>query len=243
LLSLIRESLSESITLKVSILVLSLLVLVTASSLVLRKQVRVYSALTWGLVELFWYLISFVAVCAGLVEIERIERMDTYSRQERTLEQDYESKKGLLYAQTMLLKSDKKVNASVAEGQRWFHKMKALFEEGLYTNRWEGFVHYSDCYIFRPPGCYTDVKSNALEYGWPKNPSMKTENIFLRDEIRWVVDSLKHFELRKHRHIRARPEETANYQLRYYLVGLYLLGLSLKILKIYADYRRISARK
>lgn len=235
----ISQSLAESIALKVSILVLALLVLIAAAAFVLRRQVRVYSALTWGLVELFWYLISFVAVCAGLLEIERIERMDKYSTQERILQEDYEAKKGLLYAQTMLLNSDRKMSVSETEGQRWFHKMRALFEEGLYTNRWEAFIRYSDCYIFRPPGCYTDVRSNAQEFGWPNNTAVKTDGLFLRDEIRWVIDSLKSFEYRKHRHISSRPEESANYQLRYYLLGLYLFGLSLKILKIYADYRRI----
>jgi hypothetical protein len=235
--------LTDSITIRISVLVLALVALVALSSLVLRKQIIKYSAFTWGSVELFWYLISFVAVCAGLLEIERIERLDEFNRLENALQQDYESKRGMLYAQTMLLKSEKKLTPEKSEGQRWFHKMKALFEEGLYTNRWEGFVHYSECYVFRPPGCYTDVRSNAQEYNWPRNTNIKTEKLFLKDEIRWVVDTLKNLEQRKHRLIKARPLESANYQMRYYLVALYLVGLSLKIIKIYADYRRISGQK
>jgi hypothetical protein len=234
--------LNDSIALKIAILVLALLALIALASYLLRKQIRKYSAFTWGSVELFWYLISFVAVCAGLLEIERIERINNYNRQEKALLQDYESKKGILYAQTMLLKSDRKITAEKAEGPRWFHKMKALFEEGLYTHRWEGFVHYTECYLFSPPGCYTDVKSNSQEYNWPKASTINVGRLFLKDEIRWVVDSLKSLELRKYRLMRARPEEAANYELRYYLVALYLVGLSLKIVKIYADYRRISGK-
>jgi hypothetical protein len=126
---------------------------------------------------------------------------------------------------------------------RWFHKMKALFDEGLNTTRWERFLQYSDCFIFKTPGCFTDVKSNSVEYNWPKDTRVNTEKLFLRDEIRWVVDSLSSLKHRKYGLMKQQPDETANYELRYFLVMLYLLGLSLKIIKIYADYRRIKPIK
>jgi hypothetical protein len=222
---------------KFLILFLVLLFLVFIGSILLRRSIANYNPRTWLITELFWLAISFIAVCVGLVEIERLEKMNAYKESEKQLLLDYQSTKNLLAAQTFILKLDPKLPAREMEGIKWFHKMKGLFDEGVNTNRWEGFLFFSRSYILKEPGCYADLQSNALEYGWPADLKLKEEDIFLKDEIKWVVDSLKTFQKRKDRLSLIRPEEITNYLVRYSVIGLFLLGLSLKILRTVSDYK------
>ncbi len=227
---------------RITILFLVLIVLIVIESQILKKKIIPYHALTWALVELFWYLISFSAVCIGLVELERIERLNRYAESEKALYSDYIDKKNLLHAQTWILKLDGKFSKKEEEGVLWFHKMKSLYDEGMYTNHWEDFLLYSRSYLLKEPGVYSDASSNALQFGWPKDPKLKTEEIFLKEEIKWVVDSLKSFHEKKQRLLQLKPEENTNYKIRYYLIFFFLVGLSLKIVKIYADYIRVKNR-
>jgi len=148
----------------------------------------------------------------------------------------------LLAAQTFLLKIDSKLPKRELEGVKWFHKMKGFFEEGVYTTRWEGFLFFSRSYILKEPGCYADLHSNALEYGWPEDLKLKEEDLFLKDQIRWVVDSLKLFKQKKDQIAGSKPEELTNYIMRYTLIVLFLTGLSLKILRTYSDYKAKTKR-
>lgn len=222
---------------KFLVLFLVLLFLIFVGSILLRKSIRTYHARTWFITEIFWLSISFTAVCAGLVEIERLEKMNVYKEKEKHLLADYEAKKNLLAAQTFLLKLDSSLTEREAAGIKWFHKMKALFDEGINTNRWEGFLFFTRSYVLKEPGCYADLQSNALEYGWPEDTKMKEEDIFLKEEITWVADSLKSFQKRKDDVSKSKPEEITNYLVRYSLIALFLLGLSLKVLRTYSDYR------
>lgn len=228
---------------KILTLIAALLALIFIGSKVFKKSIKVYNPLTWGLVELAWYLISFAAVCAGLVEISRIEELNEYREREKGLQQDFQGKKNFLYAQTWLLKSDTSAPPATRESVYWFHKMKTLLDEGWQSNRWEGFVQYSRYYIFKEPGSYADVLGSMSEYNWPVDKRTNPAELFLLDEIHTVVDSLQSLRIRKQNVLRSRPEENTNYHLRYFLVLLYLAGLAMKLLKIYADYRRIRGVK
>src|SRR5438046_10594591 len=106
---------------KIPALFIILVALIIGDVYIFRKRIRNYHPLTWSLVELFWYLISFVAVCVGLVEIDRIEKVNAFRNNERALQEDYQNKKNNLYAQTILLKQEKKMTSSKSEGIRWFH--------------------------------------------------------------------------------------------------------------------------
>src|SRR6478735_11945932 len=118
------------------LILFGVLVLLTAVAYrLLRPRIFPFHAKTWSLVEFFWYCISFAAVCIGLVELERLERLNTYTEQEKGLRVDYNNKRNLLHAQTWILKLDKEMTPDEEEGARWFHKMKALYDEGLYTSR------------------------------------------------------------------------------------------------------------
>src|SRR5436190_5814569 len=128
-----------------------LVILILIESRILRKRIRNYHPLTWGLIELFWYLISFAAVCIGLVELERIEKLNIYKQKEQALNQDYVNKKNLLHAQTWFLKLDKTLSPSEEDGVKWFHKMKGLFEEGIYTTRWEAFLAFTRSHVLKVP--------------------------------------------------------------------------------------------
>src|SRR5690606_16327766 len=198
---------------------------------------------TWSLIELFWYLISFAAACIGLIELERIEKLNKYKERERILSQDYHNKRSNLHAQVWILKIDKPMKADEEEGVRWFHKMKRYFDEGVYATRWEEFLSYSKSYIFKEPGAISDNEANAIEFTWPRNATINTDSIFLRDEIRVVVDSLSSFKSRKDQLYAFKPEENTNYKIRYYLMFFFLIVLSLKILKIYADYKKALSKK
>lgn len=224
--------------LKILALVAALLVLLFIGAKVFKKSIRVYNPLTWGLVELAWYLISFAAVCIGLIEIERIASLNDYRRREKVFQEDYQGKKNLLYAQTWLLKTDTGAPPMTQESIYWFHKMKTLMDEGWQSSRWESFVQYSRYYIFHEPGSYADVLGSMSEFNWPMRRGIDPNELFLRDEIHAVVDSLHALKQRKHSMIASRPEENTNYHIRYLLVGLYLAGLAMKLLKIYADYRK-----
>ena len=224
--------------LKILILFSVLVALILIGAKVFKRSIRVYNPLTWGLVELVWYMISFVAVCIGLFEIERIVEMNKYRQREKHFQENYEGKRAMLYAQTLLLKPDTGAPAHIRESVYWFHKMRTLMDEGWQSSRWENFVQYSRYYIFREPGSYADVLGSMSEFNWPANHSTDPNSLFLKDEIKTVVDSLHTLKLRKHAVLSSRPEENTNYQIRYLLLGLYLTGLAMKLLKIYADYRK-----
>jgi hypothetical protein len=224
--------------LKILILVSVLAALIFIGAKVFKSSIRVYNPLTWALVELGWYMISFIAVCIGLFEIERIVDMNKYRLREKLLQEHYEGKRGMLYAQTLLLKPDTGAPPHIQESVYWFHKMRTLMDEGWQSNRWENFVQYSRYYIFREPGSYADVLGSMSEFNWPANRNLDPQQLFLKDEIKVVVDSLHHLKLRKHNVLSSRPEENTNYQIRYLLLALYLTGLAMKLLKIYADYRK-----
>jgi hypothetical protein len=208
-----------------------------AGSFLLKKSIADYNPQTWLITELFWLSISFVAICIGLVEIQRLEKMNIYQEKEKQVLLEYQEKKNLLAAQTFLLKIDPKLPRREAAGIKWFHKMKALFDEGINTHRWEGFLFFTRSYVLKEPGCYADVQSNALEYGWPEDLKLKEEDLFLKEEIKWIVESLKSFQQRKEELARIKPEEITNYMMRYALIFLFLMGLSLKILRTISDYK------
>lgn len=224
-------------TVKFLILLLILLSLILIGSFIFKKSIRNYNPLTWFITELYWLSISFCAVCIGLIEIERLEKLNAYKEKEKQLLIDYQAKKNLLAAQTYLLKIDPKLPAKQLEGIKWFHKMKSLFEEGIYTHRWEGFLFFTRSYVLKEPGCYADLNSNALEFSWPQDTKLHGDDIFLKEEIRWVTDSLKMFQERKDKIANSKPEEITNYLMRYTLIILFLSGLSLKILRTYSDYK------
>lgn len=222
---------------KFLLLLFALLALIFLGSILFRKSIANYNPRTWLVTELFWLSISFIALCVGLVEIQRLEKLNIYQEREKQLIQDYHEKKNLLSAQTFFLKIDPKLPARELAGIKWFHKMKALFDEGVNTNRWEGFLFFTRSYVLKEPGCHADLQSNALEYGWPEDTRLKEEDLFLKDQIRWVTDTLKHFELRKAELAELKPKEITNYVARYSLIALFLVGLSLKILRTISDYK------
>ena len=233
-----KEPVGVPMAVKILLLFSVLVVLIMIGAKVFKRSIQVYNPLTWGLVELGWYMISFVAVCIGLFEIERIANMNAYRQREKLFHEDYQAKRSLLYAQTLLLKTDTSAPASTQESVYWFHKMKTLMDEGWQSNRWESFVQYSRYYIFRAPGSYSDIVGSMSEFNWPARRNLDPQQLFLREEIRTVVDSLHNLKTRKQNVLASRPEENTNYQVRYLLLALDLAGLALKILKIYADYRK-----
>jgi hypothetical protein len=228
--------------LKITFLFLTLVTLVVCGRWLFRKHIFRYNALTWSLVEFFWYMISFVAVCIGLVEIDRIERLNQYSEKEKQLTEEYQNMKGLIYAQTRLLSKDEHDKKKKLDGETWFLKMHSLLEEGLYARRWENFLKYTRSYVFKEPGCYVDPRVQSQEFNWPSSLKIDPDNLYLKDEIGWMVENLKELQKNKEKVITSKPSENTNYLVRYVLIGLYLIGLSLKILKIYADYLRIRIR-
>ena len=104
-------------------------------------------------------------------------------------------------------------------------------------------MQYSRYYIFKAPGSYADVLGSMSEFNWPERKNTDPSKLFLYEEIRDVVDTLHALKVRKHAMIKSRPEENTNYRIRYLLIGLYLAGLSLKLLKIYADYKKARVPK
>src|SRR4051812_24808442 len=114
------------ILIKISVLIALLAIFVFIGSKILKKSHENYNPLVWGVIEFCWYMTSFVAVCVGLVELDRIEKMDNFKENEKRLILDYNNNKNLLYAQAWLLKFDSTTSGNKAEGIKWFHKMKAL---------------------------------------------------------------------------------------------------------------------
>jgi hypothetical protein len=155
---------------------------------------------------------------------------------EKALTADYYNKKNLLHAQTWLLKLDNTGDQRERDGMLWFHKMRSYFDEGINSQRWEGFLRFSKNYIKEDR--VNDVTSHALEYGWPVSASPNGKDIFLKDEITWMIDSLNSFREKRNFVQDQRPPENTNYKIRYYLILFFLVALALKFLKIYADYRR-----
>lgn len=225
-----------NMALKVILLVIITLLFYTLGYFLLRGRMKPYHPLTWALVEGFWYFVSFLALCIGLAELERIEKLDDYKAMERSLDKDYENKRGLLYAQSWILKIDKEFPEHQKEGVMWFHKMRASFEEGMKSPRWKNFLAFSSSYMHHEQR--SDLGSRALEYGWPLHPNKEPDSLYLHEEINWMIDSLNTFSRRMDQVEKSRPEENTNYRIRYFMIVVFLLALAMKFLKIYADYRR-----
>jgi hypothetical protein len=223
-------------TTKILILLALLIFFIFLSYVLLRKHIRPYRARTWALTEAFWYVISFAALCAGLAELARIEQLNDYKLREKKLQDEYQSKKSLLYAQAWILRLDRQQPIAEREGALWFHRMRSIFDEGLQSSRWEGFLVFSRNYMKNGRG--QDFEGKALEYGWPLKDSIAPDSLGFREEIAWVQDSLLSFRKRKQEVGMLRPEENTNYKFRYILIVFFLAALGMKFVKIYADYLR-----
>src|ERR1044072_2680617 len=104
---------------KFLLLLFTLLALIFLGSIVFRKSIASYNPRTWLVTELFWLSISFIALCVGLVEIQRLEKMNIYQEKEKQLIHEYHEKQNLLAAQTFFLKLDPKLPARELAGIRW----------------------------------------------------------------------------------------------------------------------------
>ncbi|MFD0752308.1 hypothetical protein ACFQZS_19290 [Mucilaginibacter calamicampi] len=185
----------------------------------------------WAKVELFWVLISFMGVIYGTIEVLGIDKKGEYDERLDVARLEFQEAQILLGEHVPMFNLTK-----ASEGQQvglaWFHKVADLMDEGYESPRWEGFVNYTEGFVFKSKEFPVKPRSEALRYAWPANPDFKSDDIAFKENIKLFADKLENSEREKERLKKQAPDSTPHTLPRYCIALIFLVGLSLKILKI-----------
>jgi len=111
-------------------------------------------------------------------------------------------------------------------------------DDGYDSRKWEGFVNYTEGYVFKAKQFPVNEHIQALKYNWPKNPNITTDDIEFKRDIKLIADKLEMIEQEKERLLKLAPSNKPVTWPRYLIAFVFLIGLSLKILKIrHESYR------
>jgi len=212
----------------VIVAVVSLVLLLLFFHAIIPKDINV---VFWAKVELFWVLISFMGVIYGTIEVLGVDKKGEYEERHSAARIDFQEAQILLGEHAPMFNLGK-----ASEGQRvgleWFHKVADLMDEGYESQRWEGFINYTEGFVFKNKQYPVRQRTQALRYAWPENPDFKTDDIAFKENIKLFADRLESIEREKERLKKDAPDNTPHTLPRYLIALVFLVGLSLKILKI-----------
>jgi hypothetical protein len=212
----------------VIVAVVSLVLLLLFFHTIIPKDIPV---VFWAKVELFWVLISFMGVIYGTIEVLGIDKKGEYEERHDVARMEFQEAQILLGEHAPMFNL-----AKASEGQRvgleWFHKVADLMDEGYESPRWEGFVNYTEGFVFKSKQFPVKSRVEALRYAWPQNPDFKSEDIAFKENIKLFANRLESIEREKQRLKKEAPDNTPHTLPRYLIALVFLVGLSLKILKI-----------
>ncbi|MFD1255331.1 hypothetical protein ACFQ3S_00860 [Mucilaginibacter terrae] len=191
----------------------------------------------WGKVELFWVMISFLGVLYGTMEVLSVDKRIEY--------EELHNAAKINFAEVQILIGEHLPALDLShssEGQKtgleWFHTMVNLMDDGYDSRKWEGFVNYTEGFVFKAKEFPVMGYVQALKYHWPKDPGISLEDIEFKREIKLIADKLEIIEQEKERLLKLAPSNKPVTWPRYLIAFVFLIGLSLKILKIrHESYR------
>ena len=188
-------------------------------------------AVFWGKIELFWVMISFLGVLYGTIEVLNVDKRTEYEELHNAAEINFEE------AQILISEHEPALDLRhSSEGQKtgieWFHTMANLMDEGYDSRKWADFANYTEGFVFKRKGTAFNEHIQALKYHWPQYPGIKSDDIEFKPDIKLIADKLKTIEQEKDRLLKQAPSNKPVTWPRYLIAFVFLIGLSLKILKI-----------
>jgi hypothetical protein len=209
---------------------------------ILYPRIQIYDSKLWSVIESVWLIISFIGVSIGIYELDRIKSQIDYKNKETSILGDFQDIKSTIYGLTMVMHIDDSTRPNRRESINWFHTMQSLLEDGYKNNKWRKFVFYTRGFVFKDFGNLADAQENALIFKWPENINQKSEDLEFKDEIDTVTTQL----IRLENHIdyfeKQKPDEKPLFLTRHVFLGLFVIALSLKLLKTYADYIKSTSK-
>ena len=194
-------------------------------------------AVFWGRVELFWVMISFLGVLYGTIEVLKVDQRTEFEEQHDEAKTDFEETQ-ILIGEHVPSVDFRHLSAGQKTGREWFHTMVNLMDDGYDSRKWEDFTNYTEGFVFKERRFGVNAQIQALKYHWPEDPAIKTDEIAFKHDIKLITDKLEAVERRKENLLKTAPSSKPVTWPRYIIASVFLIGLSLKILKIrHESYR------
>lgn len=191
----------------------------------------------WGKVELLWVMISFLGVLYGTIEVLNVDKRIEYEEMHNAAKINFAEVQILINEHVPVL-NIRHPSEGQQTGLEWFHTMVNLMDDGYDSRKWEDFVNYTEGFVFKTKGFAVNEHLQALKYHWPNNPSIKTDDIEYKRDIKLIADKLEAIEQEKERLLKHAPSTKPVTWPRYLIAFVFMIGLSLKILKIrHESYR------
>lgn len=191
----------------------------------------------WGKVELLWVMISFLGVLYGTIEVLNVDKRIEYEEMHNAAKINFAEVQILINEHVPVLDL-RHPSEGQQTGLEWFHTMVNLMDDGYDSRKWEDFVNYTEGFVFKTKGFAVNEHLQALKYHWPNNPGIKTDDIEYKRDIKLIADKLEAIEQEKERLLKHAPSTKPVTWPRYLIAFVFMIGLSLKILKIrHESYR------
>ena len=191
----------------------------------------------WGKIELFWVMVSFLGVIYGIVEVLKVDKRTEYEELHDAAKVQFEEAQ-ILIGEHVPAVDFHHTSKGQKEGLEWFHTVVNLMDDGYDSRKWEGFVNYTEGFVFKLRGLSVNDPMQALKYHWPEDPGFKREDIEFKRNIKLIADKLEAIEQEKEQLIKKAPDNKPITWPRYIISLVFLVGLSLKINKIrHESYR------
>jgi hypothetical protein len=218
----------------VVVALVSLIALILFFYIIIPKNM---SAAFWGKVELFWVMISFLGVIYGTIEVLNVDKRIEYEALHNAGKTNFEEAQILIGEHVPALDLQHP-SAGQKTGLDWFHTVVNLMDDGYDSRKWEDFVNYTEGFVFKIKGFPVNEHMNAFKYHWPEDPGISSDDIEFKHDIKLIADKLEAIEQEKERLLKAAPSNKPITWPRYLIAFVFLIGLSLKILKIrHESYR------
>lgn len=194
-------------------------------------------AVFWGKIELLWVMVSFLSVIYGITEVLKVDKRTEYEELHDAARTQFEEAQIALGEHVPAI-DFRHSSEGQKEGLEWFHTVANLMDDGYDSNKWEGFINYTEGFVFNANGFPVNKPVQALRYHWPEDPSFKGSDIEFKHNIKLIADKLEMIEQQKEQLLKNAPSNKPVTWPRYVIALVFLLGLSLKINKIrHESYR------
>ena len=194
-------------------------------------------AVFWDKVELLWVMISFSGVLYGTIEVLNVDKRVEYEELHNAAKINFAEVQILIGEHVQALDLRRSSEAQKT-GLQWFHTMANLMDDGYDSKKWEDFVNYTEGFVFKAKEFQVNEHLLALRYHWPNNPSIGSNDIEFKRDIKLIADRLETIEKEKQLLLKKAPSNKPVTWPRYLIAFVFLIGLSLKILKIrHESYR------
>lgn len=191
----------------------------------------------WGKIELLWVMVSFLSVIYGINEVLNMDKKIEYEEMHNAARIEFDEAH-LMIDEHLPTVDLLHTSPAQKEGLQWFHTMVDLMDDGYDSKKWEGFVNYTEGYMFKDKHFLVNQRLQALKYHWPQTPGLEVDSIGFKANIKLIADRLEKIEQQKTLLLKKAPNSKPVTWPRYLIGAIFLIGLSLKINKIrHESYR------